>query len=72
MLSLILVPLVLGTLPLLPVLLLVLVCDIMEFDRLDVRLFVCPGELGAAEALVPGCRLAPVSNEHLMAWKSDL
>lgn len=69
MLSLILVPLVLWTLPLLPVLMLV----IMGSDRLDGSLFGCTAECWAAAAvLAPCCRLVPVSNEHLMAWKSVL
>lgn len=72
MLSLILVPLVLWTLPLLPVLAMVLVWDIMGSARLDGSLAGCTAECWAEAVLVPGCRLVAVSNEHLMAWKSDL
>lgn len=68
MLSRILVPLVLWTLPLLPVLL----WDIIGSDRLDGSLVGCTAECWAAAGLVAGCRLVAVSNEHLMAWKSDL
>lgn len=52
-------------LPLLPTVLIVLVWDIIGSDMLDGRLFGCT-------ELVPAFRLVPASNEHLMAWKSDL
>lgn len=69
MLSLILVPLVLGTLPRATVLL--AVCDIMGSDRLDGNPAGVRGERWE-ERLVPGWRVVPVSKERLMAWKSDL